>query len=476
MIEGVSMGRILVVDDEPHMRRVLALNLRQSQHEVKECAGVRDARQSIVAERFDVIITDQKMPDGEGLEVLSAALEADPTVSVIVITAFATVELAVESMRQGAFDFITKPFQPEVVLATVGRAIERTRLLRENRLLKGVMVRLEGPSEILGDSAAMKTVRELIARVAPTAATVLITGETGTGKELVARAIHSYSPRAQRPFVPVNCAAFTETLLESELFGHEKGAFTGADRARQGLFEAAHEGTLFLDEVAEMSPAAQAKLLRVLTDGQVVRVGTTQPRQVDVRLLAATHRDLRQRVAEGLFREDLFYRLAVVPIALPPLRQRPEDIPGLCNLFLTRVALDLKLPRRKLAPDALAKLQRYDFPGNVRELRNLIERASILTTGDPITLESLPLPSLQGPALAADGGKNQAVQTSPDSWIDLLPEVHDLRRFLSDLEKEIIVRALNASGGAQAEAARRLGLSRSDLGYKLSKFAIRSAE
>ena len=227
----------------------------------------------------------------------------------VVITAFATVDLAVESMRQGAFDFITKPFQPEVVRAAVSRACERTRLRRENVLLKDTVVRLEGSPEIYGSSAAMQAVRELIARVAPTDATVLITGETGTGKELVARAIHKNSPRAPKPFVAVNCAAFTETLLESELFGHEKGAFTGADRSRQGLFEAAHQGTLFLDEVAEMSPAAQAKLLRVVTDGQVLRVGTTQPRKVDVRLLAATHRDLPQRVREGLFRQDLYYRL-----------------------------------------------------------------------------------------------------------------------------------------------------------------------
>jgi DNA-binding NtrC family response regulator len=468
------MGRILIVDDEPHMRRVLAVNLRQQQHVVKESAGVREARQSILAEDFDVIITDQKMPDGEGLEVLTAALEADPTISVVFITAFATVELAVESMRQGAFDFITKPFQPEVVLATVRRAVERTRLLRENDLLKGAMVRFEGSSEILGESAAMQAVREMIGRVAPTGATVLITGETGTGKELVARAIHKSGPRASKPFVPVNCAAFTETLLESELFGHEKGAFTGADRARQGLFEAAHEGTLFLDEVAEMSSAAQAKLLRVLTDGQVVRIGTTQPRKVDVRLLAATHRDLLERVHEGLFREDLFYRLAVVPIPIPPLRQRHEDIPGLCDLFLNQVALDLKLPRRRLSREALAKLQRYDFPGNVRELRNLIERASILSVTDPITEESFPLPSVSYEP-SGEGGQPSS-QTKSTLWVDRLPEVDDLRTFLTGVEKEIILRTLKSTGGAQAEAARRLGLSRSDLGYKLTKFGIRNAE
>ena len=387
------MGRILIVDDEPHMRRVLALNLRQDHHAVTECAGVKEARKCILAGDLDVILTDQKMPDGQGLEVLAAAIEADPALSVVLITAFATVELAVESMRQGAFDFITKPFQPEVVRATVRRAVERTQLLRENDLLKGTVVRLQGTSDILGASDAMRIVCEMIARVAPTGATVLITGETGTGKELVARAIHKNSPRASKPFVAVNCAAFTETLLESELFGHEKGAFTGADRSRQGLFEAAHEGTLFLDEIGELSPAAQAKLLRVLTDGQVVRIGTNQPRKVDVRLLTATHRDLRQRVREGLFREDLFYRLAVVPIAIAPLRERREDIPGLCELFLEQVALELKLPRRKLSAGALEKLQHYDFPGNVRELRNLIERASILSNTAQIGPEGFPLPS-----------------------------------------------------------------------------------
>ncbi len=469
------MGRILIVDDEPHMRRVLAVNLRQQHYAVQECEGVKDARQFIWAEDFDVIITDQKMPDGQGLEVLAAALESDPAVSVIVITAFATVELAVESMRQGAFDFITKPFQPDVVLGTVRRAVERTRLLRENELLKGAVVRLQGSSEILGESPAIRQVREMVRRVAATAATVLITGETGTGKELVARAIHNSSPRAQKPFIPVNCAAFAETLLESELFGHEKGAFTGADRARPGLFEAAHEGTLFLDEVAEMSHAAQAKVLRVLTDGLVVRLGTTQPRKVDVRLLAATHRDLRQRVAEGLFREDLFYRLAVVPIAIPPLRERREDLPALCDLFLSQAAMELKLPRHRISVEALAKLQRYTFPGNIRELRNLIERAAILANTDPIGEESFPLPSLDMAGGSDGDGSRRNLPGKSDSWIDRLPEVHDLRALLTDVEKQIILRALKSTGGAQAEAARRLGLSRSDLGYKLTKLGIRNS-
>jgi DNA-binding NtrC family response regulator len=466
------MAKILIVDDEPHTRRVLALNLRQEHHEVTECAGVQEARRTIQAGDFDAILTDQKMPDGDGLQVLAAAAEVDPTVSVVVVTAFATVELAVESMRQGAFDFITKPFQPEVVLAAVRRACEHTQLLRENVLLKGRVVRLEGSSEICGASTAITEVRELIARVAPTGATVLIVGETGTGKELVARAIHKSSPRASQPFMPVNCAAFTETLLESELFGHEKGAFTGADRSRAGLFEAASGGTLFLDEVAEMSPAAQAKLLRVLTDGQVLRVGTTQSRKVDVRLLAATHRDLQERVREGLFRDDLFYRLAVVPINIPPLRERPEDIPALCELFLGKAALDLKRPRQTLEPGALEKLMRYKFPGNVRELQNLIERAAILSAGEGLGPQNFLLPSEGG----APGASGNSGERSPAALAQLLPEVSDLRGFLAELEKELILRTLKATGGAQAEAARRLGLSRSDLGYKLGKYAVKNPE
>jgi DNA-binding NtrC family response regulator len=386
----------------------------------------------------------------------------------VVITAFATIDLAVESMRQGAFDFITKPFQPEVVRAAVSRACERTRLRRENVLLKDTVVRLEGSSKIYGPSAAMQAVRELISRVAPTGATVLITGETGTGKELVARAIHKNSPRASKPFVAVNCAAFTETLLESELFGHEKGAFTGADRSRPGLFEAAHEGTLFLDEVAEMSPAAQAKLLRVITDGQVLRLGTTQPRKVDVRLLAATHRDLPQRVREGLFRQDLYYRLAVVPIPIPPLRERREDIPVLSELFVRQVATELKLPKRTFSPEALEKLKGYDFPGNARELRNLIERASILSVGTQLSMDSFPVLSSQ--EAFTETGAMAGVK--PIQLSDLLPEVDDLRTFLAEVERTLIIRALKSTNGAQAEAARRLGVSRSHLGYKIAKYGI----
>jgi len=461
------VSRILIVDDERNMRKILASNLAQDKHTITEAGGVSEARACLSANQFDAVITDQKMPDGEGLDVLAFAREADPSLSVVFLTAFATVELAVESMRQGAFDFVTKPFQPEVVRATVRRACEHTELLRENDLLKLTVDRLEGSAEIFGTSPAILMVRDRISRVAPTNATVLITGETGTGKELVARAIHRSSLRTQKPFIPVNCAAFTETLLESELFGHEKGAFTGADRMRPGLFEAAHEGTLFLDEAGEMSPAAQAKLLRVLTDGKVLRVGSSKPRDVDVRVLVATHRDLEQRAKEGSFRQDLYYRLAVIPIALPPLRSRKEDIPGLCELFGRDIARELKVPLRRISSKAVEKLMKYDFPGNIRELRNLMERAMILSGGLEIGPDDLPLAGIEDPNLAPGNGQL--------SWNTSLPAQIDIRQVLEEAEKGLILRALEAADGVQAEAARRLRLSRSDLSYKLTKYGIKAA-
>ena len=362
------MGKVLIVDDEPSMRRIVISNLRQDSHISVEASGPSEAIALLSKEHFDVVITDQKMSGGTGLDVLRAVQESDPTTSVIFLTAVGTVELAVESMRQGAFDFLTKPYVLDVMRATVRRACERTELLRENAVLRTTVRKLESADEILGQSKEIHSVRELISRVAVTNSTVLITGETGTGKELVARAIHRNSARANRPFIAINCAAVSETLLESELFGHERGAFTGADKARNGLFEAAHEGTLFLDEVAEMSPAAQAKLLRVLANGEIQRVGSTTTRKVDVRVLAATHRDLQARVHGGQFREDLFYRLAVVPILLPPLRERKEDLEELCQMLCARIAREMKVPTRQLSQDALKKLRSYAFPGNIREL------------------------------------------------------------------------------------------------------------
>jgi DNA-binding NtrC family response regulator len=460
------MGKVLIVDDEPSMRRILSSNLRLDSHVTVEADGASAAITLLTREDFDVVITDQKMPNGSGMDVLRTAHETDPTTSVVFLTAVGTVELAVESMRYGAFDFLTKPFVPDVVRATVRRAYERTALLRENAALRTTVLKLEGADEILGESQGIRSVRESISRVSGMNTTVLITGETGTGKELVARAIFRNSLRASRPFVAINCAAVTETLLETELFGNEKGAYTGADKARAGLFETAHEGTLFLDEVAEMSQAAQAKLLRVLADGEFQRVGSNVTRRVDVRVIAATHRNLRDYMQKGLFREDLYYRLAVVPIHLPSLRERKEDIEVLCRALSTKIAQDIKVSNRPMSSAAMRKLSDYTFPGNIRELRNLLERALILGQGSDLQPEDFPL---QPPMLQLN---SQGNELTIEQLVSHLPQHLDLRDALTRLERNLIARALESSGGVQAEAARRLSLSRSDLGYKVSKYAL----
>ena len=459
-------GKVLIVDDEPGMRRILSSNLRQDSHITVEAESAEVGIALLRNQDFDVVITDQKMPGGSGLDVLRTIQETAPHTSVIFLTAVGTVELAVESMRLGAFDFLSKPFQPEVVRATVRRACERTALLRENTVLRTTVRKLEGADDILGQSAGIVAVRQTISRVAAMNTTVLITGETGTGKELVARALFRNSTRADRAFIAINCAAVTESLLESELFGHEKGAFTGADRPRAGLFETADKGTLFLDEVAEMSPAAQAKLLRVLADGEFQRVGSTMLRKVDVRVLAATHRDLREHVQKGLFREDLYYRLAVVPIHLPPLRERREDIEVLCEMLTARIAQEIKVSNRPLSRAALSKLTAYGFPGNIRELRNLLERALILGHGSELEPDDFPLQPIAG----RPGSPNHDL--SIEELVGHLPQHLDLRDALTRLERNLIARALDSSGGVQAEAARRLSLSRSDLGYKVSKYGL----
>jgi DNA-binding NtrC family response regulator len=460
------MAKVLIVDDEPGMRRILNVNLRRESHVVIEAGGATEALELIKREDFDVVLTDQKMPDGSGLDIVQAVHEDDPTTSVIFLTAVGTVELAVESMRRGAFDFLTKPFDPDVVKAAVLRASERTALLRENAALRTTVRKLEGADEIRGNGFAICSVRDFISKVSSTTTTVLITGETGTGKELVARAIHRNSSRSRKPFIAINCAAVTETLLESELFGHERGAFTGADRARPGLFEAAHEGTVFLDEVAEMSAAAQAKLLRVLADGEIQRVGSTVTRRVDVRVLAATHRNLEDRVKDETFRQDLYYRLAVVPVHLPPLRERREDLAELCECLSKRIAEEMKVPVKRLTPAALEKLSRYAFPGNIRELRNLLERALILGQSPELQPEDFYLASS-----VSDAGSRQE-RGLVATVVDQMPAQLNLRDTLLQLERALIARSLDLSGGVQAEAARRLGLSRSDLGYKIGRLGL----
>ncbi len=454
------MARILIIDDEPNLRRILTLILQEDGHTVAEAAGVTSALEMLAADRFDLVISDKKMPDGDGFDVLAYCRENEPSLPVVILTAVATVELAVEAMQAGAFDFISKPFVPEVVTAVAKRATERTKLIRENVVLREEARRFAFADEILGQSEAILELKRTIAKVAPTNATVLITGETGSGKELVARAIHKGSSRSKETFLAVNCAAVSEQLLESELFGHEKGSFTGADKPRQGFFEAAHNGTLFLDEAGEMSLGLQAKLLRVLTDGQFMRVGATVPRTVNVRVIVATHRSLAERVREGLFREDLYYRLAVVPIEIPPLRDRSEDVPELVTSLIEQVSRELKVPPKPISPDALEKLRKYRFPGNVRELRNLVERACILASGDEITAHDLVLSSDQ---LSDSQGHRKVPALPPDM---------SLSDHLDSIEAELIRTALSESNGIQAEAARRLGISRSDIAYKIKKHAI----
>jgi len=460
------MARILIVDDEANMRRILTVLLTRSQHEVTEADGLTSARKFLLSRSWDVVLTDQRLGDGEGIDLVAACAEIDLSPPVIMLTAFGSVDLAVHAMREGAFDFITKPFDPDVVVAAVNRACQHAALLRDNIRLKDEVQRLSGFDELVGDSPPMSQLRDMLHRVAVTDATILITGETGTGKELVARAIHRSSRRAGSPFVAVNCAALPETLLESQLFGHERGAFTGADRVRTGLFEAANGGTLFLDEAGEMPPALQAKLLRVLVDHEIIRVGATTPRKVDVRILVATHRNLEERVREGSFREDLYYRLAVVPIAVPALREHPEDLPTLVAHFLRQLAEDLKVPERPISAEALDRLRSYKFPGNVRELRNILERAYILGRHAELSTDDFP-ESLSRISAAA---------TTIDSLLmhlRLPGEPIDLRSILENVERELIIGALSSAGGAQAEAARRLGISRSDLAYKVNKYNLR---
>ena len=468
------MARLLIVDDEINMRRVLATLLTGDGHRVREAATFAEARAALLAEQYDAVLTDQRLPDGDGLGVLALARASTPAPPVVVLTAFATVDLAVEAMRLGAFDFITKPFLPEAVRAAVRRAVERSELERENARLRDEVQRLAAAGQLLGESAPMRELRAIIARVAPSAATVLVTGETGTGKELVARALHALSPRSQGPFAALNCSALQDSLLESELFGHERGAFTGAVRDRPGVFEAADGGTLLLDEIGDMALPAQARLLRVLAESQVTRLGSTTPRVVDVRVVAATHRDLEAMVREGRFREDLYYRLAVGLVRVPPLRERGDDVPLLATRFLARFASEGGRPGLHLSPEAVAALRSHDWPGNVRELENLVERLCLMmATGDRIGEEAVRRWLAGAPAAAATAGSGGSDEAR-GRWIAALPPRLDLRAELDLLERELLLRALREANGVQAEAARRLGLTRGDVSYRLRKFGLDS--
>ena len=398
------MDTILIVDDEKNYLVVLETLLLEEGYEVITKDNPAQALEIVESHELDLVITDMRMPGLDGMEFLALLRARHPELPVIMMTAYATVEKAVEAMKRGAFDYITKPFKNEELKLTIRKAIEMHRLMQENRLLSQQLQERFKFANIVGKSKAMRQVYEIIEKVAQTRASVLITGESGTGKELIARAIHFNSPRRDKPFITVNCSALPESLLESELFGHERGAFTGAVTQRKGRFELAHSGTLFLDEVGDMSPSLQVKLLRVIQELAFERVGGTKTLQVDARLVTASNRDLNQEVERGRFREDLFYRLKVVNIRVPPLRQRRDDIPLLIHHFLEKVATANRLTTKGISQEALKSLYQYDWVGNVRELENIIERAVILCDGGEVGTQDLPEELLRkGPARVGEG-------------------------------------------------------------------------
>ena len=450
--------RVLVVDDERSMRELLAIMLKQAGHEVTVADGGEAAIQALKSDTFDLVITDLRMRRVDGLAVLRAAKEHSPPTVVLVVTAFASTETAVEAMKLGAYDYLTKPFKLDEIKLTIANALERKRLQDENQALKRQLRRQRGFENFIGKSRQMLDIFDTIRKAAEGVSTVLVTGESGTGKELVARAIHDESPRRNGPFVSVNCGAIPETLMESELFGHAKGAFTGAVADTVGLFSAAAAGTLFLDEITEVPPSVQVKLLRAIQEREIRRVGDTRDLKVDVRLIAASNRDVAKAVADGALREDLFYRLNVIPVHLPPLRERREDIPPLVAHFVPRLSAELGRPVRSVTPEALAILEHYHWPGNVRELENVIERALVLGSGD--TLEASALPS--------DLGLPRNVQEKP---VEIPEEGLDLEATLSQIEQRYIQIALARTGGVQTRAAELLRVSFRQFRYKLQKYA-----
>jgi two-component system response regulator HydG len=463
------MATILIIDDNETIRDGIAHVVRKMGHAPVCASSGQEGLQRFKEAPPDFVITDLKMDGLSGVEVLAKIKEQDPEVPAMIITAFGTVETAVEAMKLGAFDFLIKPFSPEVVRLKVERALElrntrreRGRLAEENAYLRGEAAGSYG--ELIGAAEGMRKVFALVDRVAPTDTSVAIYGESGTGKELVARAIHTRSKRAQQAFIKVNCAALAETLLESELFGHEKGAFTGAVRQKPGRFELADGGTLFLDEIGDISPAMQTKLLRVLQEREFERVGGERTLKVDVRVLTATHRDLGKEVAEGRFREDLFYRLQVVPISIPPLRDRKSDIALLAEHFVRKLGPKTNPGVKSIGKAALDQLMAYRFPGNVRELENVIEQALVFNDGEELQPAALP-EAVRGAGARPSLGANLAdfEMASPER---ALPDV------LDDLERQLILKAYTKAQGVKTETARLLGIKTSALYYKLEKYGI----
>ncbi len=450
-------GRVLVVDDERRQRDILQMILEAEGYETTAAGNGRQALQAAEGAAFDVVLTDLKMPDLNGIELLSEILKLQPPPLVILMTAHGTIDSAVDAMRKGAFDYLTKPLEKDELLLVLRRAMERAHLVSENRMLHEQLRDRFRLDNIVGAHGSMQDVFRIVHKVAASTSTVLIYGESGTGKELVARALHHESDRRGRPFYAVNVAALPESILEAELFGHEKGAFTGAEMRKIGLFEQASGSTLFLDEVGDLKRDLQVKLLRALQEREVMRVGGTERIRIDVRIVAATNQDLERAVREGRFREDLYYRLNVIPIVLPPLRERRTDIALLVDHFLAKYGGSR---RRAASEDALKTLMAYDWPGNVRELESVIERALLLGEGDVVVPADLPASVRSG----AGAAKRATDIEIPDAGIDL-----------EAVERSLIVKAIEKAGGNVTRAARLLGLSRRTLQYRLEKMEMEGA-
>lgn len=457
------MARILVVEDDSSLRQVLDMFLTKSGHEVVCAATADEGIGKIEKEEFDLLITDLKLGRQSGLDVLSRAKELYPECEVIIVTAYSTVETAIDAMKRGAFDYVAKPFKLEELSIIIEKALERRALSLENIRLRQELSGRYRFDQIIGKTAKMRQVFETIARVAASRTSVLITGESGTGKELVARAIHFNSPRKEGPFVVVNCGAIPDALMESEMFGHVRGAFTGAYASRQGLLRAAHGGTVFLDEIGELSLPMQVKLLRFLQDHTVRPVGSTQEVKLDVRVLAATNKDLAGEVRDGRFREDLYYRLNVIRIHLPPLRERVEDIPYLAQHFVQKFCKEMGREPLRLSPEVLQRLMELPYPGNVRELENIIEHAVTFARGPVVLLEDLPE--------HVQSGGHQGL--SPLEHITEVPEKGlDLESLLAEIEKRVLVNALKRTHGVRKDAAALLGITFRSLRYKLAKYGL----
>ena len=454
------MDRVLIVDDEKGMRDFLSIMLKKEGYAVVQADSAEQAAESIGRGESDLIITDISMPGPSGIEVLRQAKAANPDTPVIMITAYASTESAVEALKLGAYDYIIKPFDVEELKIVVRNAIEKRRLEHENRVLKRELKEKFRSDELVGDSPRMREVLDLIARVAPTNSTVLITGESGTGKELVARAIHAASPRGDRPFVSINCGAMPDELLESELFGHARGSFTGAVTAKKGLFEVADGGTIFLDEIGDTTAAMQVKMLRVLQERRIRRVGGTEETEVNVRVLAASNQDLDRLVRDRRFREDLYYRINVIQIKMPALREKREDIPALALHFLVKYCKIMGKKVTRISEEAMRHLVEHEWPGNVRELENVVERAVALEAGDAITPESL------------SGEVRDRTRGGPEFPIVLSDGGIDLERQLERLREHCMEEALRRASGVQTRAAELLGMSFRSFRYFAKKYNL----